>query len=92
MNKNLIKKIILIAPLSMLMSASYAEEFKRFSVSAGWLHIMPQGSANPFNISTVILNGSQHKVGGITPKSFIDSVDLKKADAMAAEFESSKLS
>lgn len=92
MNKNLIKKIILIAPLSMLMSASYAEEFKRFSVSAGWLHIMPQGSANPFNISTVILDGSQHKVGGITPKSFIDSVDLKKADAMAAEFESSKLS
>ena len=22
--------------------------FKRFSVSAGWLHVMPQGKANPF--------------------------------------------
>ena len=26
--------------------------FKRFSVSAGWLHVMPQGKANPFNINT----------------------------------------
>ncbi|MFX7298756.1 OmpW family protein, partial [Acinetobacter baumannii] len=22
-------------------------EFKRFSISAGWLHVMPQGKANP---------------------------------------------
>ncbi|HFF4611372.1 TPA: OmpW family protein, partial [Acinetobacter baumannii] len=26
---------------------SYAEGVKRFSVSAGWLHVMPQGKANP---------------------------------------------
>ena len=31
--------------------------FKRFSVSAGWLHVMPQGKANPFNINTAVANG-----------------------------------
>lgn len=85
MNKNLIKKIVLIAPLSMLINTSYAEGFKRFSVSAGWLHIMPQGSANPFFINTAIRNGTVHAVGEITPQSFINSVDQSIPDPRNAE-------
>ena len=27
---------------------------KTVSVSAGWLHVMPQGKANPFNINTSV--------------------------------------
>ena len=49
--------------------------FKRFSVSAGWLHVMPQGKANPFNINTAVANGTASKVGSISVGSFIDAVD-----------------
>ncbi|TCM65238.1 outer membrane protein W [Acinetobacter calcoaceticus] len=41
-------------------------EFKRFSISAGWLHAMPQGSANAFNNSTLVAEGTQSKVGEVS--------------------------
>lgn len=77
------KKIVLIAPLSMLINTSYAESFKRFSVSAGWLHVIPNGSANPFNISTLALQSGRFGVGAISPKTFMNSVDLAKIDGDA---------
>ncbi|WP_228145791.1 OmpW/AlkL family protein [Acinetobacter sp. ANC 5054] len=49
--------------------------FKRFSVSAGWLHVMPQGKANPFNINTSVKNGTNAEVGSISIVSFLNSVD-----------------
>ncbi len=50
-------------------------EFKRFSVSAGWLHVMPQGKANPFNINTAVANGTRAKVGSISTTAFMKSID-----------------
>lgn len=50
-------------------------EFKRFSVSAGWLHVMPQGKANPFNINTAVANGTRAKVGAISTTAFMKSID-----------------
>jgi outer membrane protein W len=38
--------------------------FKRFSVSAGWLHAMPQGSANPVKVNTAAKKGT-YKVGDV---------------------------
>ena len=49
--------------------------FKRFSVSAGWLHVMPQGKANPFNINTAVENGTTSKVGSISKNAFLNSID-----------------
>lgn len=43
--KKRVIKIAIVSALSVLTSMSYAQEFKKFSVSAGWLHVMPQGKA-----------------------------------------------
>lgn len=56
------------------MQMAHAET-KRFSVSAGWLHIMPQGTANPFNINTSVMNGTNSEVGVISTQAFLNSVD-----------------
>ena len=44
--------------------------FKRFSVSVGALHVMPQGKAQPIGVNTAIKEGEKSKVGDIS----IDSV------------------
>ncbi|MCH4248191.1 MAG: OmpW family protein [Acinetobacter populi] len=49
--------------------------FKRFSVSAGWLHAMPQGKANNMKNSTVIADGTTAENGSISKKTFLDAVD-----------------
>jgi len=73
--KKRVIKIAILSSLSVITSMSYAQEFKRFSVSAGWLHVMPQGKANPFNINTAVKNGTTAKVGTISTTSFLNSVD-----------------
>ena len=40
-------KIVIATTLMSLTNLTYAQEFKRFSVSAGWLHVMPQGKGIP---------------------------------------------
>ncbi len=45
-------------------------DFKRFSVSVGALHVMPQGKAQPIQVNTAIKEGEKSKVGDIS----IDSV------------------
>lgn len=75
MKKNVLKAITYLIPLSLLLSIhAQAEEHKRFSVSAGWLHVMPQGSANPINIHTQVKNGGNYGVGEISPTSFMNSI------------------
>lgn len=55
---------------------AHAENFKRFSVSAGWLHVMPQGKANPFHIQTASPRvTSSLPVGNISAQALIDSID-----------------
>jgi len=73
--KKRVIKIAIVSSLSVITSMSYAEGFKRFSVSAGWLHVMPQGKANLFNINTAVKNGTAAKVGTISTTSFLNSVD-----------------
>ena len=57
------------------ISAVHAADFKRFSVSAGWLHVMPQGKANPFDISTSVPSGTKANVGQISIPAFMSAVD-----------------
>lgn len=70
-----LKRIVIASSLFAIASLSSAQEYKRFSVSAGWLHVMPQGKANPFNIDTRVKNGTNATVGSISTTSFLNSVD-----------------
>ncbi|MFW1944405.1 OmpW family protein [Acinetobacter guillouiae] len=70
-----LKNIAIVTSLFAITSTSFAGEYKRFSVSAGWLHVMPQGKANPFNINTSVKNGTNATVGSISTTSFLNSVD-----------------
>lgn len=69
--------VVSIALLSVTQSGFTATggSFKRFSVSAGWLHVMPQGKANPFNINTAVQNGTSSTVGSISKDAFLNSID-----------------
>lgn len=72
----MIKKAImyLVTTLSSLPALCYAESpyfslkdgdgFKRFSISAGWLHAMPQGNANGINVNTSVKKGD-YAVGDV---------------------------
>lgn len=54
------------APVVFVLSANLAHadgDFKRWAVSVGWLHVMPQGSANSTNINTAVENGGNYGVG-----------------------------
>ncbi|TEU30866.1 OmpW/AlkL family protein [Alkanindiges illinoisensis] len=50
---------------SSLFSIKEGDGFKRFAVSAGWLHVMPQGKPNNFTNKTVIPEGYEAGVGSI---------------------------
>ncbi|MDQ9010001.1 OmpW family outer membrane protein [Acinetobacter gerneri] len=52
-------------PAAILLSTNLAHaegDFKRWAVSAGWLHVMPQGNANSTNISTAVEEGGNYGV------------------------------
>ncbi|OAL80408.1 hypothetical protein AY606_15425 [Acinetobacter sp. SFB] len=74
-NRQLLKKLALGTSLIFIANLSSAEGLKRFSVSAGWLHVMPQGKANAFSTSTAVKNGHISTVGTISEEAFINSVD-----------------
>ncbi len=75
MKKRLIAKMIFSTSLTLFAGHSFADGFKRFSVSAGWLHVMPQGSANTFNINTAVDSSKTYAVGAVSPTSFMNSID-----------------
>ena len=75
MKKALLSKTLLAASVAMVANLSFAGEFKRFSVSAGWLHVMPQGKANPFNVGTAVEKDTRYQVGVISPSAFLDALD-----------------
>ncbi|WP_436862390.1 OmpW/AlkL family protein [Acinetobacter haemolyticus] len=58
---------------SPYFSLKDGDGFKRFSVSAGWLHAMPQGSANPININTSVAEGTQSTVGSVSKQAVLDA-------------------
>lgn len=69
-----LKSLIIACSLVTMPNMSYAEQFKRFSVSAGWMHVMPQGKANPFNINTKVNPNQKYAVGEISQDAFLNSV------------------
>lgn len=84
--------ITLALSLSSLTVTTYADNtknptaFKRFSISAGWLHAAPQGSANVFNNSTSVQNGD-YRVGDVQLGSVTDAI----APTVAGEVAKAKL-
>ncbi len=49
---------------SPYFSLKDGDGFKRFSISAGWLHAMPQGDPNPIQVNTAVKNGD-YAVGDV---------------------------
>lgn len=54
-------------------------EFKRFSISAGWLHVMPQGQGNALNNRTAIAEGTTSNVGRVSVQSVLNAIDTSTA-------------
>ena len=50
---------------SPYFSLKDGDGFKRFSVSVGALHVMPQGKAQPFRVNTAINEGYEAEVGDV---------------------------
>lgn len=59
---------------SPYFSLKDGDGFKRFSVSVGALHVMPQGKAQPININTAVAEGENTRVGDISMNSVIDNL------------------
>ena len=85
MKKTLTLACAIAAPLLFSQSAVAAFDyfksdgsFKRFSVSAGWLHASPQGKANPMQTTTVIKDGTVANNGSIKVSTVKDVIDSKQ--------------
>ena len=65
---------------SPYFSLKDGDGFKRFSVSVGALHVMPQGKAQPININTAVAEGEKSAVGSVTTKSVLNAIDTSTAD------------
>lgn len=68
---------------SPYFSLKDGDGFKRFSVSVGALHVMPQGKAQPININTAVANGTKSKVGDVQVDSVLNAIDDSASDAGA---------
>ena len=78
------KKTLCCLAVSSLPIVSYANSpyfslqdgdgFKRFSVSVGALHVMPQGKAQPFRVNTAIHNGYTADVGDVQSQTVKDNL------------------
>ena len=48
----------IVVPFACLLSVNFAyadsTNFKRWAVSAGWMHVMPQGKANSTHVTTAV--------------------------------------
>ncbi|WP_442881026.1 OmpW/AlkL family protein [Acinetobacter sp.] len=56
-------------PIACLLSVNFAyadsTNFKRWAVSAGWMHVMPQGKANSTHVTTNVEEGGSYGVGSL---------------------------
>ena len=60
-------------------SSSDGDGFKRFSVSAGWLHVMPQGKVNNFYNQTAIAEGTVATTGSVSTQAVLNAIDTSTA-------------
>ncbi|AWL28467.1 OmpW family protein [Acinetobacter defluvii] len=76
------KLVKAVLPVAMLLSTSFAyadaNNFKRWAVSAGWLHVMPQGKANSTQINTAVTEGGNYAVGSLKGKDFLSANNLEE--------------
>ena len=70
----ILKNIVIASSLLAVANMSFAAEHKRFSVSAGWMHVMPQGKANPFNINAAVDRKKNYGIGNISQTGFLNSI------------------
>lgn len=82
MNKTLLCLATSLAILPVLSHANSpyfslkdGDGFKRFSVSVGALHVMPQGKAQPIHINSAIKNGDVAKNGNIAVDTVLNNLD-----------------
>lgn len=59
---------------SPYFSLEDGDGFKRFSISVGALHVMPQGQAQPFRVNTAVKEGETAKVGNIQAQTVLDNI------------------
>ena len=59
---------------SPYFSLKDGDGFKRFSVSVGALHVMPQGKAQPFRVNTAINEGYEAEVGDVKTQTVKDNI------------------
>lgn len=54
----------IVVPFACLLSVNFAyadsTNFKRWAVSAGWMHVMPQGKANSTHVTTAVEEGGSY--------------------------------
>ncbi|WP_217806544.1 hypothetical protein, partial [Klebsiella pneumoniae] len=60
---------------SPYFSLQDGDGFKRFSVSVGALHVMPQGKAQPFKVNTAVENGKSYRNGAINVDTVVNNLD-----------------
>ena len=81
--KNLLPLSLAVAAPLLFSQSAFAEfdyfktdgSFKRFSVSAGWLHAAPQGDANPLQNTTAATDGLKAKNGSVKVGTVNDIID-----------------
>lgn len=65
---------------SPLFSLQDGDNFKRFSVSAGWLNVMPQGQPNPAHNTTALPANANAKVGEVKASTVLANLKDGKTD------------
>lgn len=73
---------------SPYFSLQDGDGFKRFSVSVGALHVMPQGKAQPFQVNTAVKNGEVARNGTIQVDTVLNNLNSNvDREGLAAALE-----
>lgn len=80
--ENFTKKLVITISLSVVANMSHAENFKRFSVSAGWLHMTSMGKAQQMPIATAVSEKMKSKVGMISGETVFNNIDQSRINDM----------
>ncbi|WP_313483421.1 OmpW/AlkL family protein [Acinetobacter variabilis] len=73
---------------SPYFSLQDGDGFKRFSVSVGALHVMPQGKAQPFQVNTAVKNGEVARNGAIQVDTVLNNLNSNvDQEGLAAALE-----
>lgn len=65
-------------------------EFKRYSISVGWLHATMLGKANEINIGTPLKEGEEYEIGNVSSEAIMNALD-QSTDKGKTAYNSIKL-